>query len=126
MKELEFYKCEDCDYIKVELVDENECESNSMIMIIPNTTDGAKEKHVPVATFNEDMLNVDVGSILHPMTEEHLISEIHIVTDNGLYMKKELKSTDEPKYTFKIDDAKNVDVYAVCNLHGVWKVSVNR
>lgn len=126
MKELEFYKCEDCDYLKVEFVDNKECCGNSMIMLIPNTTDAAEEKHVPVATFDGDMLNVEVGSTLHPMSDEHLISAIYVVTDNGLYIQKELKSTDEPKYTFKIDDAKIADVYAVCNLHGVWKVSVNR
>lgn len=126
MKELEFYKCEDCDYLKVEFADNNECDGNSMLMLIPNTVDAAEEKHIPVATFAEDMLKVDVGSILHPMSDEHLINAIYVVTDNGLYIQKELKSTDEPKYTFKVDDANKADVYAVCNLHGVWKVSVNR
>ena len=126
MKKLNFYKCEDCDYIKVEVVDETSCDGNSMILIEPNTVDAAKEKHVPVLKFDDNMLEVTVGEVLHPMSEEHLIDNIYVVTDNGLIMHKELKSTDEPKYTFKVDDAKKVDVYITCNLHGVWKASATR
>lgn len=126
MRELEFYKCEDCDYLKVELVDKTNCDGNSMIMLVPNTEEASQEKHLPVATFDNDMLNVEVGSVLHPMTEEHYISGIYIVTDNGIYAQKELTCADKPVYSFKIDDAKKVYVYAVCNLHGVWKVTVQR
>lgn len=126
MKELEFYKCEDCDYLKAELVDETSCDGNSMIMLVPNTEEASKEKHLPVATFDNDMLKVEVGSVLHPMSDEHYISGIYIVTDNGLYIQKELTSNDNPVYSFKIDDVKEVDVYAVCNLHGVWKTTIER
>lgn len=126
MKELEFYKCEECDYLKVELVEESSCDGNSMFMLIPNTEDAATEKHLPVATFEGEILKVEVGSVLHPMTEEHYISGIYIVTDNSMYIQKELSANDTPSYMFKIDNAKKVDVYAVCNLHGVWKTTVER
>lgn len=126
MKELEFYKCEDCDYLKVELVDETNCDGNSMLMLVPNTEEASTEKHLPVATFENDMLKVEVGSALHPMTEEHYISGLYIVTDNGIYIQKELSLNDRPSYVFKVDSAKKIDVYAVCNLHGVWKSTVER
>lgn len=127
MKELEFYQCEDCGEIKVEFVENQSKECGStMSLLIPNTVDAATEKHVPVAKLEGDLLHVEVGSILHPMTEEHLINAIHIVTDHGVYIAKELTAKDEPKYTFKIDDANVIDVYAVCNLHGVWKTTVKR
>ena len=126
MKELEFYECEDCNYLKVDLVDDSNCECDSMLMLVPNTEEASQEKHLPVATFENEILNVEVGSVLHPMTEEHYIRGLYIVTDNGIYMQKELLPNDKPSYSFKIDDAKKVDIYAVCNLHGVWKTTIER
>ena len=41
--------------------------------VIPNTTDGAYEKHVPVIEQNGDFVTVKVGSVEHPMVEAHYI-----------------------------------------------------
>lgn len=95
--------------------------------LIPNTVDAAKEKHVPVVSIEDDnMLFVQVGEVSHPMTKEHLISAIYIVTDKGNMFKKVLTEEDIPEVTFDISNAKKVDVYAYCNLHGVWKASIER
>ncbi len=87
-----------------------------------NTTDGAKEKHVPVVEVKDGLVNVVVGSVIHPQTEEHLIEFIVVVTNNGVY-RKDLKPNDEPKASFALKaDEKVIEVYEYCNLHGLWKI----
>ena len=127
MENLEFYKCETCGSVKVDIVtDLDDCCNTDMIMMVPNTVDAAIEKHMPVASFDGEYLNVKVGEVAHPMTNEHLIDAIYIVTDNGIISKKTLTSLDKPEYSFKIDNANVVDVYVSCNIHGVWKKTFNR
>lgn len=46
-----------------------------------NTTDAAQEKHVPVVTIKENLIEVSVGSVAHPMLEEHYITGIYIETN---------------------------------------------
>ena len=84
----------------------------------PNTTDGAKEKHVPVIAKENGKIKVAVGSILHPMLTEHHIE--WIVLDTGekteiVYLKPGM----EPKAEFA--DISSGTVYEYCNLHGLWK-----
>lgn len=87
-----------------------------------NTTDGAKEKHVPVVDVKDGVVNVVVGSVLHPQTPEHLIEFIVVVTTNGVY-RKDLTPEDEPKASFALLPGEKVlEVYEYCNLHGLWKV----
>lgn len=127
MEKLEFYKCGICDNIKVDIVSKvNDCCNTDMQMLVPNTVDAAIEKHMPVVNFNDEYVNVTVGEILHPMTQEHLIDAIYVVTDKGIIIKKKLTETNEPKYTFKIDDANKIDVYVSCNIHGIWKKTFSR
>ena len=44
-----------------------------MIELVANTSDGATEKHVPQVTIEGDILTATVGSIEHPMTDDHYI-----------------------------------------------------
>ena len=86
-----------------------------------NTTDGAFEKHVPVIEQTGDSVTVRVGSIAHPMMEEHWIEWIALQTSNGNQRKK-LQPGDEPEVTFLIQEGDEVEaVYAYCNLRGLWK-----
>lgn len=127
MEKLEFYKCETCGNVKVDIcTDTKDCCNTDMIMMVPNTVDAATEKHLPTATFDGNYLNVKVGEIIHPMTKEHLIDAIYVIADNGIIAKKKLTASDTPEYSFKIDDANIVDVYASCNIHGIWKKTFNR
>lgn len=99
--------------------------NEKMDKILPNTVDAAKEKHVPVATIKDDnTVFVQVGSVEHPMEESHLIDCIYVVTDKGDLYKKILKYGEKPELIFNIGDAKKIDIYASCNLHGVWKSSL--
>lgn len=98
-------------------------ESISLMEIIPNTTDGAKEKHVPVVTIDGRNVNVVVGSVEHPMLEEHYITGIYIETEEGGQFKR-LAPGEEPKATFVLSDTDEfIAAYEHCNLHGTWKAS---
>ena len=92
-----------------------------MTELVPNTTDAAQEKHVPVVTVDGSTIHVRVGSADHPMTEEHLIEWIFVETKQG-GQRKALSAGDAPAADFALtggDEA--VAVYAYCNLHGLWK-----
>lgn len=84
-----------------------------------NSTDAAQEKHVPAITRDGDTLSVQVGSVPHPMAEDHYIQWIAVVT-GGQTVIKYLKPGDEPKKTFNIT-CKSGTVYEFCNKHGLWK-----
>ena len=85
------------------------CCGEEMVELIPNTSDGASEKHVPVITCEGQTVTVTVGSVAHPMLEAHFIEWIALETRQGM-QRKLLKAGDEP-----------VAAYAYCNLHGFWK-----
>lgn len=86
-----------------------------------NTVEASFEKHIPVVSIEGNVLNIKIGSVLHPMTEEHYIQYVFVVY-NGTVIRRELKPQDKPELSITIDqDAEDVDVYAYCNLHGLWK-----
>ncbi len=121
---MKFYKCKGCGKIIV-VVDESKCPTKccgeAMEEMIANTTDGAREKHVPVIEKNGNNITVSVGSVLHPMTEPHYIDFIALETTEGLQIKK-LDHTGTPVANFAITDNEEVvAAYEYCNLHGFWK-----
>ena len=103
------------------LVSKEELELIGWKEVIADSTDAAKEKHVPVVKKKCKTILVDVGSVAHPMTEAHLIEWIALETEHG-YKIKYLTSDAVPAVTFSLTDGdKPVAVYAYCNLHGLWK-----
>ena len=123
MKEVKFYRCNHCGNIIEKIIDSSVpviCCGEEMTELIPNTTDAATEKHVPVVVVEGSKVTVQVGSVLHPMTAEHYIQWIYLVTSNGI-QRKALAATYKPEAVFYIGDEKPVAVYEYCNLHGLWK-----
>ena len=121
---MKFYKCEICGKI-VAMVKETPvdtmCCGQAMRELVPGTTDGAAEKHVPVYTVEGNTGKVKVGSAEHPMTDAHHIEWIAIETENG-NQRKELKPGDKPEATFALVPRDKVkSVYEYCNIHGLWK-----
>ena len=97
------------------------CCGDVMKELVPNTTDAAVEKHVPVIHTDGQKVTVTVGSAKHPMLEEHYIEWIALATKQG-NQRKELKPGQEPQAEFMIsEDDEVLEVYAYCNLHGLWK-----
>lgn len=121
---MKFYICEKCGKIVAVIKDSacpTKCCGESMVEIVPGTTDAAVEKHVPVYEVKDNKVYVTVGSVEHPMTEAHYIEWIAISTKNG-NQRKVLTPTDEPKATFALVDGDEVlSVMAYCNLHSLWK-----
>ncbi len=122
--EMKFFKCDICGNI-IAMVHSSgapvSCCGQKMTEIIPGTSDGAVEKHVPVYEVKENKVHVSVGSVAHPMTEAHYIQWISLQTKQG-NQRKELKPNQEPKVCFSMCEGDEViAVYAYCNLHGLWK-----
>lgn len=100
------------------------CCGKPMVELNANTTDGAVEKHVPVVEINGDILTVKVGSVEHPMLEEHYITMVLVEFDNRV-LRVNLKPNEKPEAVFALNGYKgNVNVYEYCNLHGLWKTEV--
>lgn len=118
------YKCEKCGNIVQVLHAEQPpviCCGKPMDRLVANTVDAAKEKHVPVVEKIEGGYLVKVGSVPHPMTPEHWIVWIELLSENGtLIQRKFLESTDAPEAKF-YTDADKVTAREYCNLHGLWE-----
>lgn len=97
------------------------CCGQKMNELDPLTRDGAIEKHVPVYEVNNNIVNVVVGSVAHPMEDKHYIEWIILETNENTYIKK-LNPGEEPKASFALTNGEVVvSVYEYCNLHGFWK-----
>ncbi|MBR3289842.1 MAG: desulfoferrodoxin [Clostridia bacterium] len=122
--EMKFFRCAHCGKIIAVVKDTRVpvmCCGEPMKELIPGTTDAAREKHVPVYEVNGDTVTVKVGSVAHPMTEEHFIEWVSLQTSGG-NQRKSLKPGSEPVVRFRICDGDEVEaVYAYCNLHSLWK-----
>lgn len=88
-------------------------------VLTENTTDAAREKHVPVIEKIEGGYRVSVGSVEHPMTEGHYIQWIELLTERDV-MRHELLPGEKPEATF-LTTAEHVVAREYCNLHGLWK-----
>ena len=121
-----FYTCDHCGNLAVLVVNKGVpivCCGQNMSELVPNTVDAATEKHLPSVTASVNGLDVQVGSVPHPMTEEHHITFVYIETEQG-GQRKALKSGMEPKLEFSLVADKPIAVYAYCNLHGLWKKEI--
>ena len=121
---MKFYVCEHCGNI-IEFVKETGvpvmCCGQKMTELVPGTSDGAHEKHVPVVTIDGDKVIVEVGAVEHPMVEAHYIQWIAIETTRGSQRIK-LEYTDQPKAEFKLAEGETfIAAYEYCNLHGLWQ-----
>lgn len=122
-----FYRCAHCGKIVSVVVNGGgtlTCCGDEMQLLKANTTDAAKEKHVPAVTVEGNKVVVNVGSVDHPMTPEHYIQFIMIETNLGKQYKG-LTPDDKPHAEFVLQDGEKLEAaYEYCNLHGLWKVEV--
>lgn len=124
-KKLEMYKCGVCgNFVEVVLsgIGELVCCGQPMNLLKPNTTDAATEKHVPFFVKKDNELDVRVGSVLHPMTDEHYIQFIEVVSEDERYVKRKyLYPTEEPIFPLKWYDIGTLTAREFCNIHGLWE-----
>ena len=116
------YKCNVCGNIVEVLhsgVGELVCCGQPMELLKEKTGDEGQEKHVPVIEKTDNGIRVKVGSIPHPMEDNHHIEWIEVIADGKVY-RKFLKPGEQPQAEFEIKSEK-VQAREYCNVHGLWK-----
>lgn len=100
------------------------CDGVELRELVPNTTEGAHEKHLPVVELEGDRITIKVGSVFHPMTEEHSIEWVYLKTQKGS-QRVDLTPNGKPEAEFRLAKGdKPVAAYAYCNQHGFWKTEI--
>jgi superoxide reductase len=120
-EKLEVYKCETCGNIVVVLhggVGELVCCGMPMDLLAEKTADAANEKHVPVVEQVDGGFKVKVGSVPHPMLDEHHIEWIEVASEGKVY-RQFLEPGDAPEAVFAVPSVDSAREY--CNVHGLWK-----
>lgn len=123
MRRVVLYQCEICGNIILMMEDSGvipTCCGTTMTRLTENTSDGAGEKHVPVIYRDDMKVNVKVGEMAHPMTPEHHIVWIALITSCGLYIIDVAKEKCAEAVFFLKRDEKVLAAYAYCNLHKLW------
>jgi superoxide reductase len=125
---LQVYKCESCGDI-VQVIHASGCDpaccGKPMKLLAENTTDAAKEKHVPVIERSSKGIKVSVGSVAHPMESDHYIEWIELILRGAdgaqaASWRAFLKPGDKPEAFFPLA-AEGAVVREYCNKHGLWK-----
>ena len=121
---MKFYVCTHCGNIVAFANDAGVpivCCGQKMAELVPNTVEASEEKLLPVISQEGNIVTVTVGSVDHPMGEEHLIEWVALETQQG-NQRKQLIVDGEPKVQFALVEGDAVvAAYAYCNLHGLWK-----
>ena len=120
---MKFYQCKHCKQIITKEVDAGVkiiCCGEVMEELVPNTHEGAGEKHVPVVEIEGNLVKVSVGEVEHPMADVHYIMFIAIETTKGQQVKH-LKPGEKPYAEFVLADGEEfVKAFEYCNLHSLW------
>ncbi len=123
--DVKFYLCRSCGNIICKVVDSGVtpvCCGSEMVLMDPKSVDNGVEKHLPAVEWSDDCtLNVKVGSIPHPTTEEHHIVMIALETVNVVDIRVlDYADGKAPQAVFHCSKDEVKGVYAYCNLHGLW------
>ncbi len=122
-----FYICEKCGNLVgaihssgVPIV----CCGQKMTRLEPGVVEASREKHIPVVRVEGNTVTVTVGSVEHPMTEEHSILWVYLETDRGA-QRKCLEVGAAPTVSLALCEGERaIRVYAYCNLHGLWAADI--
>ena len=121
-----FYICEKCGNL-VGMINSSGvpmvCCGQKMTKLEAGTVEASREKHIPVVSVLDGEVRVEVGSVAHPMAEEHSILWVYLETDKGGH-RKCLEVGKPPVVSFALSDEKPKAVYAYCNLHGLWRTEI--
>lgn len=119
---LQVYRCQLCGNI-VHVVHAGAgqlvCCGQPMTYLDEQTADSATEKHVPVIEAVDGGTKVTVGSVPHPMEENHFIQWIELIADGKVY-RHYLEPGAPPETVFPVEGG-SLTAREYCNLHGHWK-----
>lgn len=126
-KDAKFFVCKHCGNIITFVQDAGvkvSCCGDVMDELVPGTVEASYEKHIPDVTVDGSKVTVAVGSVAHPMLEEHHIAWVYLKTNVGGQIKY-LKVGAEPVAVFQLSDGEKAEAaFEYCNLHGLWKADI--
>lgn len=127
---MKYLKCNLCGQIIEVVTDTNMpiiCCNEQMHEIKANEKEEElKEKHIPVYKIEKGKVITRIGSVPHPMSKDHYIEWVALVTNKGKQQKC-LKPGDFPRVEFSLGKDERVEeIYAYCNIHSLWKIKVNK
>ena len=119
---LELYKCEICGNI-VQVMHSGDgeliCCGKPMNVIKPHLPEEEyKEKHVPYYISENE---IQIGSVSHPMTPEHHIEFIQVVSEDKKHVQTKFLNPEGTAYMKTGENPKPQTAYEYCNLHGLWR-----
>ena len=124
---MKFYICEHCGNIITKLSSTGvpiKCCGQDMVELKAGVKEASLEKHIPAVTVEGNLVKVSVGSVAHPMTEEHYIPWVALETERSASIHW-LNPSDAPEVVFALAEGQTAKaVYAWCNLHGLWKTEL--
>jgi superoxide reductase len=119
----ELYHCNICGNV-VEVVSIGAtslvCCGEDMTKLETKSGEEGREKHKPVTENTASGVLVKVGSVEHPMTPEHHIDFIEVLTPDKV-LRAELKPGAKPQAEFRKLSGEITITRAYCNIHGLWK-----
>lgn len=117
-----FYLCSSCGNVLFTAIASGitpHCCGKEMTLLHPNIEEGVGEKHQPVVEcLGDNHVRVKIGSIAHPMTQDHSIRFVCVKTSLGFVIRY-LNVNEKPDVTIRCNGTP-VAVYAYCNKHGLW------
>jgi len=117
----EVYKCEICGNV-VEVIHGGRgqlvCCRQPMKLMEKQREEQGYEKHSPVVEKQKGKILIKIGSIPHPMEEQHFIEMIEAITKDDIVLRKYLDPGEKPIVEFDISDVDEVREY--CTIHGLW------
>lgn len=129
----QIYRCEICGNIVEVLhtgMESLVCCGQPMNLLEEKVQEEGQEKHLPVIVEmpanvcqGKDGVIIKIGEVEHPMTEEHHIEWIEIITEDGKRGKKFLNPGDKPEIEF-YTRKKVIGARAYCNIHGLWSTNL--
>ncbi len=127
-KRAKFYKCSICGKI-IDIIDDTGgdtiCCGKPMEELTANTVEASTEKHLPAAEIDGDTIKVKIGTVEHPMVDEHYIKWISVISANRV-QRVSLSPHQKPEAVFVVPETGDVEVYEYCNLHGLWKTTLKK
>lgn len=126
-EKLSLYKCSVCgNLVQVILPAGGElvCCGKPMTHLEPknNSDEMLEEKHVPYFIHDNNNEYIQIGSTLHPMSNEHFIQFVEVFSQDKNKVILQYFSPDEkPIMNLDASLAKNCSSLAYCNIHGLWE-----
>jgi len=119
---MKLYRCEHCGNIAEKIHDSGVkmvCCGENMKEI--EAIEEVNEKHTPVVKKETNYLSIEVGALIHPMTEDHYIEFIFIVKDDTV-VRYNVKNKEFPIVKFSLEN--DFEIYSYCNIHGLHKATI--